>query len=145
MSEAYQLWGIKPPHKSIVMLGDYKTLGRLKTAWRKHLEKGVATNLQARLYTAGKGYAVINDQMGTVELREYSTSVARDQSIIQNAIHFTVVAFLGVGRYDRHQATTLEEARKLGTRLAKENKKNYMIYAVNSRGNSAYVEYIKGV
>lgn len=145
MTDPYQLWGVQAPRKTIAMLGDYKTLRRLKTAWRRYVEKGMATNLEARLYTTGKGYTVINDQMDVVELREFSSSIARDQDILRNATHFTIVAFLGTGRYERHKRDTLEEARQLGEELARERKKNYMIYAVNSRGNSAYVEYIKGV
>lgn len=139
MSEPYQLWGIRPTRLAIVKLGGYPTLRRLKTAWSKTLKDGTGRSLEARLYTTTQHYTVINHEMETVELREFNSSTQRDQRIIDEAEYFTIVCFLGVGRYDRHEKETLEEARTLAFQLSKILKKDYMIYAVNNKGNSAFV------
>jgi len=144
MTEGYQLWGVRPAKVALVKLKGFPNLRQLKTAWRKTLEQGTARQLQARLYLTDTEYKVINDQMETVELREFNSSAQRDQRIIDGAIYFTAVCFLGTGQYDRQEKPTLGEVRELALKLAKQRKKNYIIYAVNKQGNSAYVETIRG-
>jgi hypothetical protein len=145
MIEPYQLWGIRPTRLAIVKLGGYPSLRRLKTAWVKTLKGGTGRSLEARLYTTTQCYTVINDQMDHVELREFNSSLQRDQRIIDEAEYFTVVAFLGVGQYSRNEVPNITEAHRLGEELARQNKRNYMIYAVNKKGNSAFVGSIIGV
>ncbi len=77
-----------------------------------------------------------------IEEKEFTTAERRDQQIIDAAIHFTIVCFRGVGKYDRAQRTTLKKARLLAKKLASKNERRYLIYAVNSKGNSAYVETV---
>lgn len=57
---------------------------------------------------------------------------ARDQHIILNADYFTVGRRLGprLG-YERHEVSTLNDAKKLARRMAKSTKRVYMIYAVS--------------
>ena len=145
MTEPYQLYGIRPARMAVVKLGGYPSLKRLKTAWRQHLEHGKARSLEARLYTTPTVFTLINKEMDVVELREFNSSGQRDQRIIDEAEYFTIVCFLGVGQYERHEEKTLEEARKLARKLAKKSTKDYMIYAVNKHGYSAFVESTKGV
>lgn len=71
---------------------------------------------------------------------EFVSAEQRDAGIISEATHFTIVCFLGVGQYDHHERPTLKEARLLAVELAQKQKRNYMIYAVNARGYSAFVE-----
>ena len=145
MVEPYQLWGIRLARMAVVKLGGYPSLRRLKSEWTKVLKNNSARSLEARLYTTPTEYAIINSEMDHVELREFNSSAQRDQRIIDEAEYFTIVCFLGVGQYERHEKETLEKARKLARKLAKNKKKDYMIYAVNARGNSAFVESTKGV
>jgi hypothetical protein len=65
----------------------------------------------------------------------------RDKYIIENADKFTVVRFLGSGKYERHEVWTLPEAKELATKLSTETKKAYGIYAVKGRSD-AYVETV---
>lgn len=60
----------------------------------------------------------------------FDTSEEREEYMIKNAEYFTVVAFLGTGKYERHEAKTLAEATILADQLAHINHKTYMIYAV---------------
>ncbi len=145
MNDPYQLWGIRPTRLAIVKLGGYPSLRRLQTAWGKTLKAGTGRSLEARLYTTTQRYNIINDVMPTVELKEFNSSLQRDQRIIDEAEYFTVVAFLGVGQYSRQEVPNLTEAQKLAQELADKNKRNYMIYAVNKKGNSAFVGSIIGV
>lgn len=143
MIDPYQLWGIRRTRLAIVKLDAYPSLARLKRAWKRTLEQGIATSLEARSYFNDDDFVVINKEMPNVELREFNTSIQRDSNIIANAEYFTIVCFRGVGVYDRKQRKTLQKARQLAKALAKETKRKYMIYAVNSKGNSAFVETIR--
>lgn len=56
---------------------------------------------------------------------------ARENSIIDDADYFTVVRYLGPGKgYERHEKDDRNEAVILATKLAKENNRPYLIYAV---------------
>ncbi len=76
-------------------------------------------------------------------MRDFKQAADRTQYIIQNADMFTVVKFLGVGKYDRRECPTLEEARALATTLIKNPTDRWMIYAVRGIYDT-YVETIKG-
>lgn len=132
----YQLWAVND--KAECRIGSFKTLSRLQTAWTKNIKHG---SLQARVYT-GDSYSIINDQMPVPVLREYSTALERDSAIEKEAAYFTIVRFLGVGQYERHEMPTKEEAVALAEALSKKVRGNYMIYAVNERGNQAYISTV---
>lgn len=137
----YQLWAIKA-HRA-TLCGDFNTLAQLQRAWRRHHGSAALRAVQI----VGGTEVEINDQMPimTRELTEFRSSEERDQYIIENAIYFTVVRFLGVGQYERHERPSREEAITLGEALAKNNKANYLIYAVGPQDWSAYVTTMKGV
>lgn len=142
MNEPYQLWGIRQGKLALVRLKGWNSMTGLERGWEKYIKDKTVRSLEARLYMTFTEYHVINDRMKSVELREYKSSNDRDAFILKNAVYFTCVAFLGVGKYDRNEMTTLKEARHLGQRLAEHHKRNYLIYAINKQGNSAYVETI---
>lgn len=126
-------------------VGSYPTIARLKKAWLKEKAKSTSVPLQARVHYGGN-YSVINDQMpedsGPV-LREFSSAEERDAHIIANAEYFTVVRFLGVGRYERNQTSSYEEALKLAQELSDKNQAGYLVYAVDDKNLTAYVTSIK--
>jgi len=124
------------------LVGAYDKLLSLRVAWRKY--SGEAALVAYHL--VGDSRIDISNEMPTVAhtLREFRTAEERDAHIIKEAKYFTIVAFLGVGRYDRHERPTAEEAISLGNQLAKANNKHYLVYAVNERENTAYVTTCKG-
>ena len=65
----------------------------------------------------------------------------RDRYIIDHADYFTIIRFLGVGQYERHERKTLKKAETLAKKLVKENKGRYMIYAVQGIHDA----FVKGV
>lgn len=142
-TKPYELWGTTKTAGSTRRLGTYSVLPRLQTAWQKYV--GVATRLDA-FHLVGDQKININDQMPKVDrpLSEFTTAEARDSGIIKDAAYFTAVRFLGVGKYERHERDSLEEIMTLAEGLSKENKANYMIYAVNARGYQAFVKNLIG-
>jgi hypothetical protein len=70
-----------------------------------------------------------------------------DAKIIANAIRFDLALFLGVGRYARASANTLEEARSEAKRLVANhpNGRRPLIYAVDANERSALVTESKPI
>lgn len=133
----YELWLVRGRHEK--MLGSYVDEPKLKKAWLKHTGEGA---LKA-LHRVGDQEIVINDRMPIPELKEYRSGTDRDAKIMARAVYWTAVAFHGVGQYERHERPTRKEAVTLARKLAKHNKKDYMIYAVDKRELSAYAETVK--
>ena len=59
----------------------------------------------------------------------WETAEERSQWIKANADGFTIIRFLGRGKYERHEHKQLESARTEAHALSKETGKVYMIYA----------------
>lgn len=132
----FELW--KTVRGEQKLLGTYTTAAQLQRSWRKHYD-GFA--LRAYRIVGGKRVD-IGDMMPKkyAGLSEYTSPEERDSSIIAMAEYFTIVRFLGVGQYERHERKTRREAKELGNELASKNKANYMIYAVTPTGRTAFVE-----
>ena len=142
IKEAYQLWGVRG--KTLTRLGAYNSLPKLRQAWVEHHAYPDAGRAEARVYIDDVNYSVVNDTMPLpVTTREFRSAEERDANIIANAEYFTAVRFLGVGKYERHEFPTRSEAVAKAQNLSKQFKGNYLIYAVNDRGYSAYVETVK--
>lgn len=63
-------------------------------------------------------------------MKDFKTSQERTDWIIANAEHFTVVRFLGRGKYEKHQYPTQAEAESAAKAMANAANANYMVYAV---------------
>jgi hypothetical protein len=63
-----------------------------------------------------------------------------DAWIIENADYFTVVAFLGRGKYERHEVATLKEAKRMAKGLQAKTKRRYLIYAVKGTADAVVAE-----
>ena len=61
----------------------------------------------------------------------FESAETRAVWIVDHADHFTAVAFLGTGKYGRHEIKTLDEAIKLAEQKATASGRTYMIYAVS--------------
>lgn len=133
---AYSLWGANKGE--FTQLGTYSSLAKLKRAWTEHHAYPNVGSLQARVMVDGTS-SIINDQMPLLVLKEFRSAEERDAHIIENAKYFTVVRFLGVGRYERHERITRKEAEELAEGLSDRNKANYMIYAVGPNDLAAFV------
>lgn len=132
-TKPYELWGTRG------LMGSYGGLQALKKAWAENGQMSLAA-----YHIVGDQKININEKMPQREavLTEFRTSKERDDHIIKNAAYFTIVRFLGVGQYERHEKNTLEEAVSLGLELSKSNKANYMVYAVAKNERSAFVQNI---
>lgn len=138
----YELW--YKTAKKYKKLGSFNNLERLQNAWSKALKEYHFHLLEARI-RMGPVYKVANDLMplaATSGHLDFKTSQERDDYIITNAKYFTIVRFLGVGKYERHEKPTLEEAEELALALSGDKKGNYLIYAVGPLNLSAFVKSV---
>lgn len=139
MKRPFEIWALRDNGETL--LGSYLSLPKMKAVWKEY--KGQET-LIAKQNVGGRGI-VITDQMPERPQRgltEFRTAEERDAAIIEQAEYFTIVRFLGVGQYERHERKTREEAIKLGETLSEKVRGNYLIYAVNASGRNAYVQSI---
>jgi hypothetical protein len=60
---------------------------------------------------------------------DFKSAGERSKWIIDHADKFTAVKFLGRGKYERHEFTSLEAAEAAAKQLANSNGGQYMIYA----------------
>lgn len=132
----YALWVLTLEDPTWRVFKTYKTVKQLAKGWEKHV---AVTSIQARANVEGVWYD-ISDQMPARVLKEYRSAEERDTLIIEGAEYFTVVRFLGVGQYERHRCSDLKEATTLSENLSKQNRANYMVYAVSPSGRSAFVK-----
>lgn len=141
MTQPFEIWALRNNGEALV--GSYNSLPRLKSAWGR--VKG-NTPLKAK-QIVGDDVFDITDQMPVRPtkvngLTEFRSAEERDGAIIDAAEYFTIVRFLGVGQYERHERKTRKEAIELGEHLSKEVRGNYIVYAINDVGRSAYVTSI---
>lgn len=136
---AYSLWGAN--QGKLVELGTYSSRAKLAKAWTEHHSYPDVVSLRAKVTVDGIDTDITNT-MPLMVLREFTTAEERDRHIIENAKYFTVVRFLGVGRYERHERPSRKEAVDLAEELSNKNKANYMIYAVSPNDLSAFVENV---
>lgn len=134
--KTYSLWGVR--QSKFQELGTYSSLAKLKGAWKDASADINTGSLEARMLVDGVS-SVINDHMPAKALTEFRSAKERDDHIIENAKYFTIVRFHGVGKYERHERKTREEAEHLAKLLSSENRGNYMIYAVGPHDLSAFV------
>lgn len=138
----YELW--YKTAKKYKKLGSFNNLERLKKAWVEAAKEYHFHLLEARIRT-GPAYKVANDLMpptATSGHIDFKTSQERDDYIIKNAKYFTIIRFLGVGKYERHEKPTLGEAEELALALSGDKQGNYMIYAVGPLSLSAFVKSV---
>ena len=69
---------------------------------------------------------------------------AANAAVLANAVRYDVALFLGIGRYARASAPTLEDARIEAMRLVADNPTRFgkclpLIYGVTAEGRSALV------
>jgi hypothetical protein len=133
----YELWA--NTGNSFERVGSYSSIKQLQKAWLSSIH----SSLEARNVVGDKTY-VVNDRMPQRLLQTlvYQSAEGRDKYMEENAQYFTVVRFLGRGKYERHKRATKEEAVKLGNELSLAHKGNYMVYAVGPNNQSAYIETI---
>lgn len=141
MTQPYEIWALRNNGEALV--GSYNSLPKLRSAWRRFKDR---VPLKAK-HIVGDDVFDITDQMPVRPtkdggLAEFRSAEERDGAIIADAEYFTVVRFLGVGQYERHEVKTREEAISLGNELSKRVRGNYIVYAVNPAGRSAYVTSI---
>lgn len=138
----YELWLVEGKKRK--RLGSFNTLERLQREWSSKADEYHVSLLEARI-RSGASSMLANDQMPKINSEwrtDFKSAEERDQYILEHAKHFTIVRFLGVGQYERHERKTLEEAEQLAATLSGDRQGNYMIYAVGPLNLSAFIKSV---
>jgi len=68
----------------------------------------------------------------------FSSQQEREKWFIDNADYFTVIQFRGVGKYDRHELKTKDQAMEAAKLLAETKGGKWMVYSIVGE-SSVYV------